>query len=426
MTDLRVSVACVVMLLAGVWSPAPAQPAAVPVQTTTTTPAASHEWTARVAGALYAFAVADAMGGPIENWSPAEIRDRFGGHDFGRFLPPTEPVPAPGTGKGDGRITDDTLEVEALLRAYATQRGHLDAYTYVTAFLPEVAERRVWVPERQDMRTVLDRPMWWPERYAWHRHAINRVDPRQGGQGNWLNQGLATIIWPIGAVNAADPDRAYAEAVAFGSAHTESYALEGAAVVAAAFAVAFGPAPTVDAVLSAGLDRARDGTGLAMHAALAATDPADSVTGFVDAVRRAWLPFAGLPPHRLDAPDPDTRNLAGTNVGLPSRSQAVENVVAAFAAVKYGQGDFQKTLRAALSYGRDAESIAAVAVGLLGAMGGTDLVPAALRDGVDRANRRDFGATAAAFAEVVANIVDADQRVQHARVRAVRPPAQAP
>ena len=426
MTGLRSSVACVTILLAGIWSPAPAQPAAVPAQTATVMKAAAREWSARVAGALYAFAVADAMGGPIENWSPAEIRGRFGGHDFGRFLPPTEPAPAPGTGKGDGRITDDTLEVEALLRAYAAQRGHLDAYAYVTAFLPEVAERRIWVPERQDMRTVLDWPMWWPERYAWHRHAINRVDPRQGGQGNWLNQGLATIIWPVGAVNAADPDRAYAEAVAFGSAHTESYALEGAAVVAAAFAGAFGPAPTVDAVLAAGVDRARDGTALALRAALAATDPAHSVPSFVDAVRRAWLPFSGLPPNSLDVPDPDTRNLAGTNAGLPSRTQALENVVAAFAAVKYGQGDFQKTFRAALSYGRDAESIAAVAVALLGAMHGTEIVPLALREGVDSANRRDFSAAAAAFTEVVASIVEADQRVQLARARVVRPPAQTP
>ena len=416
------------MLHAGAAASAMAQPAAAPAptslakpaQASATVPGASSEWTARVAGALYAFAVGDAMGGPIENWTPAEIRDRFGDHDFGQFLPPTDLGAAPGTGKGGGRVTDDTLEVEALLRAYATQRGHLDAYAYVEAFLPEVAERRVWIPERQDERTVLDRPVWWPERYAWHRHAINRVDPRQGGQGNWLNQGLATIIWPVGAVNAADPDRAYAEAVAFGSAHTESYALEGAAVVAAAFAAAFGPSPNVDAVLAAGADRARDGTALALRAALAATDPADSVPGFVDAVRRAWLPFAGLPPDRLEAPDPDMRNLAGTNVGLPSRTQALENVVAAFAAVKYGQGDFRKTFRAALFYGRDAESIAAVAVALLGAMHGPDIVPTALRVGVDRSNRRDFGATAAEFSGVVAGIVEADQRIQRARSRVVR------
>jgi len=376
---------------------------------------ASPAWVERVTGALYAFAVADAMGGPIENWTPRQIEERFGSHDLLEFLPPTEPAAAPGTGKGDGRVTDDTLEVEALLRAYAVHRAHLDAYAYVTAYLPEVAERKVWIAERQDERTVLDRPMWWPERYAWQRHAINRVDPRQGGQGNWLNQGLASIIWPVGAVNAGDPGRAYAEAAAFGAAHTESYALEGAAVTAAAFAVAFGPSPTPEAAVAAAVERAQDGTALALRSALAATDPSVPIPVFVDAVRRAWLPYSGLPPERLDTPDPDTRDLVGTNGGLPSRTQALENVVAALAAVKYGRGDFRKTFRAALFYGRDAESIAAVAAALLGAIHGPGVVPADLRREVDRANRRAFDAQAATFAAAAAAIVDADDRVQRAR-----------
>jgi ADP-ribosylglycohydrolase len=377
-------------------------------------PSASPAWVERVTGALYAFAVADAMGGPIENWTPGQIEERFGRHDLLEFLPPTEAA-APGTGKGDGRVTDDTLEVEALLRAYAMHRAHLDAYAYVTAYLPEVAQRKVWVAERQEERTVLDRPMWWPERYAWQRHAINRVDPRQGGQGNWLNQGLASIIWPVGAVDAGDPGRAYAEAVAFGSAHTESYALEGAAVVAAAFAVAFGPSPTAEAVVAAAVERAQDGTRLALRSALAATDPSAPVPAFADAVRRSWLPYSGLPPERLGVPDPDTRDLSGTNVGLPSRTQALENVVAAIAAVQYGQGDFRKTFRAALFYGRDAESIAAVAASLIGAMQGPSVVPAGLRREVDRVNRRAFDAQAAAFAAAAAEIVAADSRVQRVR-----------
>lgn len=389
-------------------------------------PAPSSAWVERVTGALYAFAVGDAMGGPIENWTPRQIEERFGSHDMLAFLPPTEPAAVPGTGKGEGRVTDDTLEVEALLRAYEAHRAHLDAHAYVTAYLPEVAQRKVWVAERGEERTVLDRPMWWPERYAWQRHAINRVDPRQGGQGNWLNQGLASIIWPVGAVNAGDSDRAYAEAVAFGAAHTESYALEGAAVVAAAFAEAFGPSPSVDSVLRAAVDRAQDGTGLALRSALAVADPAAPLPAFVDTIRRAWLPYAGLPPERLAVPDPDTRDLAGTNVGLPSRVQVLENVVAAFAALKYGQGDFRKTFRAALFYGRDAESIAAVAVALLGAMQGPAIVPAGLRSEVDRANRRDFRAQATAFAAAAARIVAADDRLQRGRSAAVLAPQRRP
>ncbi len=159
----------------------------------------------RVAAAHASFAIRDAMAGEWERWSTAEIARRFGTGDFTVFTPPLEVRPPDRPGKGDGRITDDTLEAEALMRAYASHGGHLDANAYVSAFLPEVAERAVWVPERGTTEPLLQRPLWWPERYAYHRNAINRVDPRLAGQGNWLNQGLAAFVWPIGAINAGDP-----------------------------------------------------------------------------------------------------------------------------------------------------------------------------------------------------------------------------
>lgn len=373
----------------------------------------------RLAGALTSFAIADGMAAEWEDWTPAEIAARFGPDAFEKFIPPLKERPASNPGKGDGRISDDTLEVEALLRAYAARGDHLDAHGYAEFFVPELNTRRVWVPERAAVMPAAERPLWWPERFALHRHAVNFTDPRQAGQGNWLNQGLAVIIWPVGAVNAGEPARAYAEAAAFGAAHTESYALEASAVTAAAFAEAFGPAPTVDTVLAAALAHAKDGTRLALEAVLAAVDPADEPPVFADKVRRAWLPYAGLAPADLARAAPDTAPSVRNNVGRPSRVQSIESVPAALAAFKWGGGDWRRTLNAGLRYGRDAESIAAVAVGLVGAMHGRAAVPADLASASATANRRDWNAQAAEFAAVVARIAEQDAAAQARRLETV-------
>jgi len=373
----------------------------------------------RVAGALTSFAIADGMAAEWETWTPAEIAARFGPGDFGKFVPPLKERPASNPGKGDGRISDDTLEVEALLRAYAARGDHLDAHGYFGFFVPELNTRRVWVPERAAEMTAAERPLWWPERYALHRHAVNFAEPRQAGQGNWLNQGLAVIIWPVGAVNAGEPARAYAEAAAFGAAHTESYALEAAAVTAAAYAEAFGPAPTVDTVLAAALAHAKDGTRLALEAVLAVVDPSDEPPVFADKVRRAWLPYAGLAPADLARAEPDTAPSARNNVGRPSRVQSIESVPAALAAFKWGGGDWRRTFRAGLIYGRDAESIAAVAVGLVGAIRGRAVVPADLASASAAANRRDWNVLAGDFAAVVARIAEQDAAAQSRRLETV-------
>jgi ADP-ribosylglycohydrolase len=82
-----------------------------------------------VAGAMFGHATGDAMGAPVEGWSPEAIADRFGDHALEEFLPPTHRGD-PATGKGAGRVTDDTLMAEALVRGYASSRSHMDAYGY--------------------------------------------------------------------------------------------------------------------------------------------------------------------------------------------------------------------------------------------------------------------------------------------------------
>src|SRR5258708_39918419 len=93
----------------------------------------------KVSGAVYGIAIGDAMGAPVEGWAPERIVAQFGSHNFRTFLPVTH-AKDPATGKGDGRITDDTLMTEALILAYARACDHLDAYGYARHLLPLVKD----------------------------------------------------------------------------------------------------------------------------------------------------------------------------------------------------------------------------------------------------------------------------------------------
>lgn len=368
----------------------------------------------KLAAALAGAAIGDAMGAPVEGRSPEEIRARLGEHDFTTFLPGREA----GRGKGEGRITDDTLMTEALLRAYTVAGRHLDAYGYLEYVLPEVRTRRVWVPERQEEMPIFDR-LYWPEKFPWQRLALAHADPRTAGVGNMVNCGLAMFIMPVGAVNAGDPGTAYLEAAALGGAHNESYAIEAAAVLAAAYAGAFSAEASLNSVLNIAASWARDGTAAAIHAAVAAAEPGAPVEDFIRSVRGAVAPFDGRREHTADDDRPGELRLS--DAGRPSRTRSIEELPVALAALRHGGGDFVTTLRAAVRYGRDCDSIAAMAGGLCAALNGTSCLPAGLRVEIDRANRRNFAALAAEFAGTVRRIHVADQLRAENRRRALGP-----
>lgn len=219
----------------------------------------------RLEGALYGAAVGDAMGAPVEGKMPGNIAKLFPRHDWTRFLPPTHGGD-PDTGKGNGRVTDDTLMVEALINSYRDAGKHLDAYGYADFLLKHVYDEKVWVPERAAVMRLWDR-LWWPEKYPWTRIVRNNIEPRVAGVGNCVNCGVAMWMMPVGAVNAGDPEAAYQEAVAIGLAHNESFAVEAGGVMAAAYAEAFAREATRESVVRASLAVARDGTADAIRVA---------------------------------------------------------------------------------------------------------------------------------------------------------------
>jgi ADP-ribosylglycohydrolase len=366
---------------------------------------------------IYAFVIADAMGGSIENMLPSQIKAQFGNWDFNNFLPPTDKKDIEtGLGKGKGRTTDDTINFENLIAAYIQHQDHLDAYDYAHYFVENVSKKKIFIAEKGKEMTANDRPLWWPERYVYQRLAINNAEPRTAGIGNYLNEGFQGIVLAVGAVNAGDPTRAYQEVTAFGQAHTESYALEGAGVNAVAYSVAFQKNTSINKIIQNVLKFAKDGTKMAIEDVLAVTNPQDSINDFVRKTRQAVLPYWQLSPQLLkknqsqtDEEETSKKLRESTNISRPSRIACIENVPIALASLVYGDGDYLKTLKSSLFYGRDAESIAAVSTSILAAMKGKNLLAEKLKKEVDEVNKRNYAQLAQDLFKSIEIIYQKDQ-----------------
>ncbi|MFI2376606.1 ADP-ribosylglycohydrolase family protein [Streptomyces sp. NPDC018964] len=364
----------------------------------------------RITGALVGAAVGDALGGPVEGYSPEQIAERHGGRVHGvvgpwngdawRTARPIAPYH-----KGDGHVTDDTLMTHALVRVYATVRDHLDAYAVADHLVPDLMTNPRWIPELEAEALPLQR-IFLAEKWLVARLHYGHVDPREAGTGNIVNCGAAMYMAPVGLVNAAHPAAAYAEALDVAGAHQSSYGREAAGVLAAAVAAACAPGATADSVVAACLSSAKDGTREAIEKVC---DVASRYTDFESALgplREAVAPY--------DTVGPDYRS-PSLGARRPSRLHAVEELPVALGMLVVAGGDFRHAVLGAVNYGRDCDSIATMAGAVAGALGSP--VPEDWAKTVAEASRLDLWEPAAALTAVTREIFarDVDRRRAHER-----------
>ena len=355
-------------------------------------------------GCILGGAVGDSLGGSTEGYPPEVIRERFGGWVTGIVGPFLEDWathrPQSPFHKGDGHITDDTHMVLALASVYRERRRHLDAFDMADGLVPEIADHVIWIPELE-RETVLQQRLFHAERFLVHRLRHANIDPREAGVGNVVNCGAAMYMAPVGIVNAGNPLRAYQEGIELASAHQSSYGREAAGVFAAAVAEAMAPDASVDSIVQACLNVARDGT---RDAVKAVTDAARSVNDWVSAIpvlRDAIRPFDTVG-ETYRQPHPDARR--------PSRTKAIEELPIAIGFVVACQGDYWNTVLGGVNYGRDSDSIASMGGAIAGALQGQKAVPAELAQQISTASRKDFLPVADDLARVAAEMLDADTK----------------
>ncbi|MEU1282025.1 ADP-ribosylglycohydrolase family protein [Streptomyces sp. NPDC005805] len=367
--------------------------------TATDSPAPGPGLGDRFTGALVGAAVGDALGGPVEGYTPEQILERHGGRvtgivgpwngDAWRTARPIAPYH-----KGHGHITDDTLMTHALVRVYATVRDHLDAFSVADHLVPDLISTPRWIPELEAETLPLHR-VFLAEKWIVHRLHYGHNDPREAGVGNIVNCGAAMYMAPVGLVNAADPEGAYREALDVAGAHQSSYGREAAGVFAAAVAAAAAPGSTPATVVAAALALAKDGTQAAIEAVAEAAVGRTDTESAIAPLRAAVAPF--------DTVGPDYR-APSLGARRPSRLHSIEELPVALGMLLVGGGDFRETVLGCVNYGRDCDSIATMAGAIVGAMHGEGAVPREWADRVAEASRVDLHAPAAELAAVAREI----------------------
>jgi ADP-ribosylglycohydrolase len=365
----------------------------------------------RITGALVGAAVGDALGGPVEGYTPEQILERHAGRVHGivgpwngdawRTARPIAPYH-----KGDGHVTDDTLMTHALVRVYAQVRDHLDAYSVADHLVPDLMTNPRWIPELEAEALPLQR-VFLAEKWLVARLHYGHIDPREAGVGNIVNCGAAMYMAPVGLVNAANPAGAYAEALELAGAHQSSYGREAAAVFAAAVAAACAPDATPDSVIGTCLSLAKDGTRAAIEAVC---EVASRHTDFESALRPLR---EAVTPYDTVGPDYRTPSLGARR---PSRLHAIEELPVALGMLVVSGGNFRTAVLGSVNYGRDCDSIATMAGALAGALGSE--VPSDWSKTVAEASRLDLWEPARTLTEVTREIFDRDIRQRRSHERA--------
>ncbi|MFI0236730.1 ADP-ribosylglycohydrolase family protein [Streptomyces sp. NPDC016845] len=289
----------------------------------------------RARGALLGLAIGDALGAPAENMKPSQIRERWGRiEDFVADNPAG---------------TDDT--------EYAIFSGLLLAEHGSALTLADVeAAWHTWIADRdegpfkgagfsergtlENLRRGLAAPI-----SAQHRHA-------------W-SDGLAMRAAPFGVYAAGRPAEAARLVSIDGTVSHDGEGIHGGRAVAAGVAAAM-VTHNPDAVVQAALSVVPDDswTARSLHRAVQAArrarrDPDGTQLSMERAVRKAVV-IGGYP----------WTDLAPEAVGL------------AFGAFAVARGDFRESVLTAVNMGRDADTTAAVAGALAGALRGETSIPA--------------------------------------------------
>lgn len=357
----------------------------------------------RACGALVGAAVGDALGGPVEGWSPDQILERHGGrvhgivgpwHEDWRTARPIAPYH-----KGDGHVTDDTLMTHALVRVYETVRDHLDAYAVADHLVPDLMTNPRWIPELEAEALPLQR-IFLAEKWIVTRLHYAHADPREAGSGNIVNCGAAMYMAPVGIVNAGNPAGAYAEALDTLYAHQSSYGREAAGVFAAAVAAACVPGATAASVVDTALSLAKDGTREAVSAVCEVASRHRDFESALAPLRTAVAPY--------DSVGPDYR-APSLGARRPSRLHSIEELPVALGMLLIADGGYETSVLGAVNYGRDCDSIATMAGAIAGALGGEAAVPAAWAKQVAEASRLDLHAPARSLAAVAREVFARDR-----------------
>jgi ADP-ribosylglycohydrolase len=323
----------------------------------------------KLAGCIAGTWIGSAMGAPVEGWLPDRIQATYGFVDrllpYRHYTDITDWERLPGT-------TEDGIERQKLIAtAIIEKRGRITAHDLVDVWVRDLDPERMKFKQERFDRSLLEL-------------ARAGVPPSELGRlwpfPNVVS--MARASHPVGLINSGDPESAADDTFEVGKVYaTEThFALRWAALYNAAIAHACRPDATVASVLEVvrrfAHYRAEAGRLYALYDTIAhevdrALELAVKHTDY-EALRDAFysIYYGG----------------GFFNYGMAQANEVVAKGLAIFA---FAQGDPKQAILMSVNFGRDTDCLAAVAGGLAGALSGSQHLPAAWIDQVNRATAAD-------------------------------------
>ncbi|MDJ1133873.1 ADP-ribosylglycohydrolase family protein [Streptomyces iconiensis] len=292
----------------------------------------------RARGAMTGLAVGDALGAPAENMKPSQIRERWG--------------------RIEGFVSDDPAGTDDT--EYAIFSGLLLAEhgSALTVEAVESAWHR-WIADVEIGQEGSFKGAGFSERGTLENLRRGLAAPISAQHRHAWSDGLAMRAAPFGVFAAGRPAEAARLVAIDGTISHEGEGIYGGRAVAAGVAAAMvGDSP--DAVVQAALSVIPENSWTSR-----------SLQRAVSAARRAR--------HRPDATRLSVERAVRSSVvigGYPWTDLAPEAVGLAFGAFTARSGDFRESVLTAVNMGRDADTTAAVAGALAGALRGESAIPA--------------------------------------------------
>ena len=330
----------------------------------------------RIAGCLIGSAVGDALGAPTECMHYQDIHDQFG--DFKGF----EDLRSAGVPDEKlGRVTDDTVLSDLLLDCIIRHGGTIDAHVFAAEW--ERFEMPVDNPNG-DPVVRLDR-MHWIERIPYLRNRLREIPKRELGHGEANATNAIMYIAPVGLLCACDPTRAALMAADVTAVNQHGSSRDVAAGYAAALSTCFVDDVAVESVIETAVTFTRDFRHVKEIRAM--LDLAKDCRDCEEFIRRYYTDILGS---LIPFQDLEHEGKMHWEVDRPTcvswnSSEILGPVLGTFL-ITQGRNAADMILACA-KIGRDADTIARCAGGLIGAYSGRSALPDAWCEFVLSRNR---------------------------------------
>lgn len=317
----------------------------------------------KIKGSIYAAAIGDALGGPLETKNKEEIRRIYGTEKVTDLVDYEKPRPQGGNiNTQRGTYTDDTRLRNHLCQAIIEKEGRINAFDFAQTLYRYMDPSLFW-PGEQIVFSKLE--LW--KKMEQYKHipnltsfqALDSSSPRELGRGNIPACDMAMCISPLGLISPGNPKQAAKDAYDVGSVIQSGYSLGGAICLACAISEAMSPETNIDRIIETAFHFADGPLKLAVGKTLDFVKSHKDISKF-----QSWFHENML-------------------VGFVD----VLELIPATLGIIYIEGsDLQKALVEAANFGRDCDSIATSVGSLLGAFYGIKSVPDKWIECIQRAN----------------------------------------